>query len=107
MTTKTTTKPTGPNAWVVRRGTAFVVELQKRGRHTPAPFCGATQRAATAYARSLSRAYGSELIVQGRDGRIRIKDSHGNDPYPPSLMHARTAIPLGGRSRCAPASPLP
>jgi hypothetical protein len=83
MTTKTTTKPTGPNAWVVRRGTAFVVELQKRGRHTPAPFCGATQRAATAYARSLSRAYGSELIVQGRDGRIRIKDSHGNDPYPP------------------------
>lgn len=25
----------------------------------------------------------SELVVHGRDGRIRLKDSHGNDDFPP------------------------
>ena len=25
----------------------------------------------------------SELLVHGKDGRIRSKDSFGNDPYPP------------------------
>ncbi len=25
----------------------------------------------------------SELVIHGRDGRIREKDSHGRDPFPP------------------------
>ncbi len=25
----------------------------------------------------------SELVIHGRDGKIREKDSHGRDPYPP------------------------
>jgi len=25
----------------------------------------------------------SELIVQGESGRIRLRDSHGFDPFPP------------------------
>ena len=25
----------------------------------------------------------SELVVHGRNGRIRLKDSHGNDDFPP------------------------
>ena len=24
-----------------------------------------------------------ELLIPGRDGRIRARDSHGNDPFPP------------------------
>lgn len=66
--------------WVVRRGDGFVVRVT--GRRFPREV-GATQRAAIAYARSLSRAYACELVVQNERGRIRIKDSHGNDPHPP------------------------
>ncbi|MCY4512748.1 MAG: DUF2188 domain-containing protein [Bdellovibrionales bacterium] len=25
----------------------------------------------------------SEVVIHGRDGRIRSKDSYGNDPFPP------------------------
>lgn len=25
----------------------------------------------------------SEVVIHGRDGRIRDKDSYGNDPFPP------------------------
>jgi hypothetical protein len=66
--------------WVVCRGKGFVVKV--RPGRIPRD-SGATQRAATTYARSLARALGCELMVQDRHGRIRIKDSHGNDPYPP------------------------
>jgi hypothetical protein len=67
----------GPNVWVVRHGTGYIVRVESR-RATGQT--GATQRAAMAYARSLARSYGSELIVQNRHGRIRAKDSHGHDP---------------------------
>jgi hypothetical protein len=41
------------------------------------------QRSAIAAGRKLAAANGSELIIQGRNGRIRARDSHGSDPYPP------------------------
>lgn len=41
------------------------------------------QSDAIAAARQISRNQGSELVIHGVDGRIRAKDSHGNDPYPP------------------------
>lgn len=40
----------------------------------------ATQKEAEAYGRPLSRQLGAEFHIHGRDGRIRVKDSHGNDP---------------------------
>ena len=43
----------------------------------------ATQRDAIAQARRIARNQGSELIIHGQDGRIRDRDSQGNDPYPP------------------------
>lgn len=43
-----------------------------------------TQREAIERAREISRNQHSELFVHGRDGRIRERDSHGNDPYPPN-----------------------
>ena len=34
-------------------------------------------------ARGIARNQGSEMFIHGRDGRIRDRDSHGNDPFPP------------------------
>lgn len=34
-------------------------------------------------ARQISRNQQSELFIHGTDGRIRERDSHGNDPFPP------------------------
>jgi hypothetical protein len=42
-----------------------------------------TQQEAISRARDTSRHQGSELLIHGRDGRIRDRDSHGKDPYPP------------------------
>jgi len=42
-----------------------------------------TQRAAVDVAREIARAQRTELFVHGRDGRIRERDSYGNDPHPP------------------------
>ena len=41
------------------------------------------QSDAIAAARQISRNQSSELIIHGRDGQIRERDSHGNDPFPP------------------------
>lgn len=43
----------------------------------------ATQSEAIRIARGIARNQKSELVIHGRDGRIRAKDSHGHDPYPP------------------------
>lgn len=42
-----------------------------------------TQVEAIAKAREISRNQQSELFIHGADGRIRERDSHGNDPCPP------------------------
>ena len=42
-----------------------------------------TQAEAVEKAREISRNQHSELIVHGKDGRIRARDSHGKDPCPP------------------------
>jgi hypothetical protein len=42
-----------------------------------------TQSKAIDIARGISRNQGSELLIHGRDGAIREKDSHGRDSNPP------------------------
>lgn len=42
-----------------------------------------TQKDAIDQARKTSRNQGTELLVHDRKGRIRERDSHGNDSYPP------------------------
>lgn len=42
-----------------------------------------TQAKAIEIARGISKKQNSELFIHGKDGRIRERDSHGNDPYPP------------------------
>jgi len=42
-----------------------------------------TQRDAIDRARGISQKQHSELLIHGRDGQIRERDSHGHDPNPP------------------------
>ena len=42
-----------------------------------------TQQEAIDAAREIARNQGSELLIHRKDGRIRERDSHGNDPSPP------------------------
>ncbi len=43
----------------------------------------ATQGEAIKAARDIARNQRTEVYIHGRDGRIRERDSYGNDPFPP------------------------
>jgi hypothetical protein len=42
-----------------------------------------TQRAAESAARQSAVRTGSEVLIHGRDGRIRERNTYGQDPFPP------------------------
>lgn len=42
-----------------------------------------TQKRAIDVGRNIAKNQQSELVIHGVDGRIRDKDSYGNDPVPP------------------------
>lgn len=42
-----------------------------------------TQAQAIRAGRQMARQGQGELLVHGQDGRIRARDSHGGDPFPP------------------------
>lgn len=42
-----------------------------------------TQAEAIDCGREIARNQRTELFIHGRDGRIRDRDSHGRDPFPP------------------------
>ncbi|MCL1047812.1 DUF2188 domain-containing protein [Shewanella sp. 1_MG-2023] len=42
-----------------------------------------TQSSAIEVAREIAKNQKSELFIHRQDGRIRKRDSHGNDPFPP------------------------
>lgn len=42
-----------------------------------------TQKEAIEIAKGIAQNQNSELIIHGKNGRIREKNSYGNDPYPP------------------------
>lgn len=42
-----------------------------------------TQAEAIDAARDIARNQQSELLIHGQNGRIRARDSYGNDPFPP------------------------
>ena len=42
-----------------------------------------TQKAAIDIARKIAINQHGELFIHGKNGQIRARDSHGNDPYPP------------------------
>lgn len=70
----------GKNQHVVRRGTGWAVIGAGNSRATKV---AKTQKQAINVAKRIAKHQGSELVTHGRDGRIRSKDSYGNDPNPP------------------------
>lgn len=42
-----------------------------------------TQKDAIRIARDIAINQGSEVVIHGKDGKIRDKNSYGNDSYPP------------------------
>lgn len=42
-----------------------------------------TKQPAVDKGREIARNQGSELLVHGKDGQIKSKDSHGKDSFPP------------------------
>lgn len=70
----------GKNQWVSPRDGKWAVHGERNGRDTK---LFDTQREAATYAREIAINQKSEVIIQGLNGRIRSKDSYGNDPIPP------------------------
>lgn len=42
-----------------------------------------TQKEAIDIAKSIAKSQKSEVVIHGKDGKIRDKDSYGNNPCPP------------------------
>ena len=70
----------GKNQWVSPRGDKWGVHGEGNRRDTGV---FDTQKEAIERAREIATRQRSEVIVQRPDGRIRSKDSYGNDPCPP------------------------
>lgn len=70
----------GKNQHVVPHGDKWAVRGEGNERVTSVQD---TQREAIEVARAIARNQGSELFIHGEDGRIRARDSHGKDPFPP------------------------
>lgn len=51
--------------------------------NTKATFVTKTQKESIDRGREIARNQESELLIHGQDGKIRDRDSYGNDPYPP------------------------
>lgn len=67
----------GKNQWVSPRGDQWGVHGEGNSKDTK---LFDTQGDAADYAREIAKHQGSEVIIQRPDGRIRSKDSYGNDP---------------------------
>lgn len=70
----------GKNQHVVTHPDGWAVKGEGNERATSVH---STQAEAIEAAREIARHQQSELLIHGRDGQIRSRDSYGNDPYPP------------------------
>ena len=70
----------GKNQHVVPHGDTWAVKGAGNSRATS---IHDTQKEAEDAGRRIAENQGSELVIHRPDGRIRDKDSHGHDPFPP------------------------
>ena len=70
----------GKNQHVVKHDEGWAVKGEGNTRSTVVT---RTQEEAIEKAREIAKNQQSELLIHGRDGKIRDRDSYGNDPYPP------------------------
>ena len=71
---------TGKNQHVVPREEGWAVRGEVNTRDTS---LHRTQAEAERAAREIAINQKSEVLIHGEDGRIRERNSYGNDPYPP------------------------
>ena len=71
---------TKKNQHVVPHGDDWAV---KGAGNRKATSVHSTQQEAIDRGRSIAQNQKSELLIHGENGRIREKNSYGNDPYPP------------------------
>ncbi len=70
----------GKNQHVVKHQEGWAV---KGAGNEKATKVTSTQKEAIEAAREIAINQRSEVVIHGRDGKIRDKDSYGNDPFPP------------------------
>jgi len=68
------------NQWVIRYGDNWAVKGEGNSKVTKIT---KTQKEAINIGKSIAKNQKSELIIQNAEGKIRSKDSYGNDPCPP------------------------
>lgn len=68
------------NQHVVPHGSDWAV---KGAGNSKATSIHSTQQEAINRGREIAQNQKSELLIHGENGRIREKNSYGNDPYPP------------------------
>lgn len=72
--------PKGRTQHVVPHDSGWAV---KRGGSERATSVVTTQKEAIEIAKEIAKNQGAELFIHGNDGKIRERNSYGNDPYPP------------------------
>lgn len=70
----------GKNIQVVKRGNSWAATQEKAQR---ASGLFPTQREAINRAREIAKKNGQEVVIHGVNGKIREKNSYGNDDCPP------------------------
>jgi len=70
----------GKNQHVVKHSDGWAV---KGAGNEKATIVKDTQQGAIDVAKQIAKNQQSELFIHGRDGRIRERNSYGNDPFPP------------------------
>jgi len=68
------------NQWVIKYGGIWAVKGEGNKRATKVI---KTQKEAIDIARGIAKNQKSELIIQNTEGKIRSKNSYGNDPCSP------------------------
>lgn len=70
----------GKNQWVTTKGDKWAVKGEGNSKSTS---IHDTQKEAIKAAKAIAKNQQSELIIQGKDSKIREKNSYGNDDFPP------------------------
>ena len=70
----------GKNVHIVPHDSGWAVRIEGNER---ASSIHPTQRDATQVGRDRARRDEVEILIHRQDGRIRSRDSYGNDPFPP------------------------
>lgn len=71
---------TKKNQHVVKREEAWAVRGEGNSKDTSKHN---TQSEAFGVARDIAKNQGSEVLIHGKNGRIRERNTYGKDPYPP------------------------